>query len=96
MNRRSILRILGITAAVWGVGASAHAQTAKPYDGHKELRNTMLSAAIAPLPSCVSTDNPSHYQPAVYRDLIMEFFRANYFHQQGHKSDAAQTAAVMP
>jgi len=56
------------------------------------------SATIAPLPSCVSADNPPHYQPAVYRDLIMEFFRANYFHQKGHKSaQAAQTAeAVMP
>lgn len=56
------------------------------------------AATIAPLASCVSADNPPRYQPAVYRDLVMAFFRANYFHQKGHRSDvAAQTAdAVMP
>jgi isopenicillin N synthase-like dioxygenase len=41
------------------------------------------------LPSCVSTDNPPRYPPAVYRDLVLEFFRANCFHQKGHKSHAA-------
>ena len=47
------------------------------------------------LPSCVSADNPPHYPPAVYRDLVLEFYRANYFHQQGHHSPkaAALTAA---
>ncbi len=56
------------------------------------------SSCIAPLPSCVSADDPAHYEPAIYRDLIMEFFRANYFHQKGHRSPlAAQTAeTVMP
>ncbi len=46
------------------------------------------------LPSCVSADNPAQYEPAVYRDLILAFFRANYFHQQGHKSEAAMVAAA--
>ncbi len=44
------------------------------------------------LPSCVSPDNPPRYPPAVYRDLVLEFYRANYFHQKGHWSRAAQMA----
>jgi isopenicillin N synthase-like dioxygenase len=46
------------------------------------------------LPSCVDADNPAQYPPALYRDLILAFFRANYFHQQGHKSEAAALAAA--
>jgi hypothetical protein len=30
----------------------------------------------------------------VYRDLVLEFYRANYFHQQGHKSEAAELAVT--
>jgi isopenicillin N synthase-like dioxygenase len=45
------------------------------------------------LPSCVSTDNPPRYPPAVYRELVLEFYRANYFHQKGHRSEAAAQAA---
>lgn len=44
------------------------------------------------LPSCVSADNPARYAPAVYRDLVLEFYRANYFHQKGHRSEAAVLA----
>lgn len=46
-------------------------------------------ATIACLPSCVGADNPARYAPAVYRELVLEFYRANYFHQKGHKSAAA-------
>jgi isopenicillin N synthase-like dioxygenase len=46
------------------------------------------------LPSCVGRDNPARYPPAVYRDLVLEFYRANYFHQKGHRSDAAARAAA--
>jgi isopenicillin N synthase-like dioxygenase len=46
------------------------------------------------LPSCASADNPAQYPPALYRDLILAFFRANYFHQQGHKSEAAEMAGA--
>ena len=46
------------------------------------------AATIACLPSCVSADNPARYPPAVYRDLVLEFYRKNYFHQKGHRSDA--------
>ena len=45
-------------------------------------------SVIECLPSCVSADNPPRYAPAVYRDLVLEFYRANYFHQKGHRSDA--------
>jgi isopenicillin N synthase-like dioxygenase len=53
---------------------------------HSPNPNSMLEC----LPSCVSTDNPAQYAPAVYRDLVLEFYRANYFHQKGHKSSAAE------
>jgi hypothetical protein len=26
----------------------------------------------------------------VYRDLVLAFYRANYFHQKGHASEAAK------
>ena len=34
------------------------------------------------LPSCASADNPARYQPAVYRDLILEFYRPRSFCQK--------------
>jgi isopenicillin N synthase-like dioxygenase len=40
------------------------------------------------LPSCTGPGNPARYPPAVYRDLVLEFYRANYFHQKGHRSEA--------
>ena len=46
------------------------------------------------LPSCVSADNPPRYPPAVYRDLVLEFYRKNYFHQRGHASEAAKLVAA--
>jgi isopenicillin N synthase-like dioxygenase len=49
-------------------------------------------SVIECLPSCVSEDNPPRYEPAVYRDLVLEFYRANYFHQKGHRSNAAAQA----
>ena len=52
------------------------------------------TATIECLPSCVSADNPPRYAPAVYRDLVLEFYRENYFHQRGHKSEAATLAAA--
>ena len=42
------------------------------------------------LPGCTDSDHPPLYPPAVYRDLILAFFRANYFHQKGHASAAAR------
>lgn len=46
-------------------------------------------STIACLASCMSADNPPRYEPAVYRDLVLEFYRKNYFHQKGHESAAA-------
>jgi isopenicillin N synthase-like dioxygenase len=51
-------------------------------------------AVIECLPSCVSPDNPPRYPKAMYRDLVLEFYRANYFHQKGHQSEAARLAAA--
>jgi isopenicillin N synthase-like dioxygenase len=39
-------------------------------------------SVIECLPSCVSGDNPPRYPPAVYRDLILDFYNANYFHRK--------------
>ncbi|MBV9863516.1 MAG: isopenicillin N synthase family oxygenase [Alphaproteobacteria bacterium] len=47
------------------------------------------ASVIECLPSCTDAENPPHYPPAVYRDLVLEFYRANYFHQKGHRSEAA-------
>jgi isopenicillin N synthase-like dioxygenase len=46
-------------------------------------------SVIECLPSCVSPGSPPRYKPAVYRDLVLDFYRANYFHQKGHRSEAA-------
>jgi isopenicillin N synthase-like dioxygenase len=46
-------------------------------------------AVIEPLPSCIGADDRPRYESAMYRDLILEFYRANYFHQSGHRSEAA-------
>ena len=43
-------------------------------------------------PTCTGADNPPRYPPAVYRNLVLEFYRANYFHQKGHQSAAAERA----
>ena len=52
------------------------------------------NATIECLPSCVAADNPARYEPTVYRELVLAFYRANYFHQKGHKSSAAEMAAA--
>ena len=40
-------------------------------------------ARIEVLPTCTGPDDPPHYEPAVYRDLILQFYNANYFHRAG-------------
>ena len=52
-------------------------------------------SVIECLPSCTSADDPPHYEPAVYRDLVLAFYRANYFHQKGHASEAAALAGAV-
>ncbi|MGC2412990.1 MAG: 2-oxoglutarate and iron-dependent oxygenase domain-containing protein [Stellaceae bacterium] len=53
-----------------------------------------VESVIECLPSCVGADNPARYPRAVYRDLVLEFYRANYFHQKGHRSEAAAQATA--
>ena len=43
-------------------------------------------AVIECLPSCVGPGNPPRYPPAVYRDLVLEFYNANYFHRQEYRA----------
>jgi isopenicillin N synthase-like dioxygenase len=43
-----------------------------------------VSARLECLPSCAGPDNPPRYPPAVYRDLVLEFYNANYFHRKGY------------
>ena len=51
-------------------------------------------SVIEPVPTCTGSDNPPRYPSAVYLDLVLEFYRANYFHQKGHRSEAAVQAAA--
>jgi enamine deaminase RidA (YjgF/YER057c/UK114 family) len=41
-----------------------------------------VDSVIECLPSCVGIDNPPRYPPAVYRDLVLQFYNANYFHRK--------------
>ena len=41
-------------------------------------------AVIECRPSCVGLDNPLRYSRAVYRDLMLAFYKADYFHRQGY------------
>ena len=47
------------------------------------------ASTIECLPSCTSAVNPPHYPPALYRDLILDFYNANYFHREGYTAKAA-------
>jgi isopenicillin N synthase-like dioxygenase len=48
------------------------------------------ASVIQPVPGSVTADNPAKYEPTVYRDLVLAFYRANYFHQRGHQSEVAK------
>jgi isopenicillin N synthase-like dioxygenase len=39
---------------------------------------------IEVLPTCIDDAHPARYEPALYADLIAEFYAANYFHQKDH------------
>jgi isopenicillin N synthase-like dioxygenase len=58
------------------------------------LHSPNPNAVIECAPTCVTTEHPPRYPPAVYRDLVLEFYRANYFHQKGHRSAAVAQAAA--
>ena len=48
-----------------------------------------VDAVIECLPSCVGPDKPPRYEAAVYRDLVLAFYNANYFHRAGYARAAA-------
>jgi isopenicillin N synthase-like dioxygenase len=48
-----------------------------------------VDAVIECVPSCTSADDPPRYPPAVYRDLVLAFYNANYFHRQGYAGKAS-------
>ena len=41
-----------------------------------------VTRTIEVLPSCIDADTPPKYPPARLADLILEFYRANFFHQK--------------
>lgn len=41
-------------------------------------------ATIECMPTCVGPDNAPRYPPAVYRDLVLAFYNANYFHRKDY------------
>ena len=43
-----------------------------------------VSATIACVPTCVSAENPPRYPSALYRDLVLDFYNANYFHRKNY------------
>jgi isopenicillin N synthase-like dioxygenase len=43
-----------------------------------------IATRIECLPSCTGPDDPPRYSPAIYRDLVLEFYNANYFHRKGY------------
>jgi isopenicillin N synthase-like dioxygenase len=47
-------------------------------------------SVIECLPSCVGPDNPARYPPAVYRDLILDFYNANYFHRKDYAGQSSR------
>ncbi|HEV8473936.1 MAG TPA: 2-oxoglutarate and iron-dependent oxygenase domain-containing protein [Methylomirabilota bacterium] len=44
-------------------------------------------STIECVPTCTGPDDPPHYPPAVYRDLILAFYNANYFHRADYAGE---------
>ena len=51
-----------------------------------------VDAAIECVPTCVGRDNPPRYPRAIYRDLVLEFYNANYFHRKDYAGATAEGA----
>jgi isopenicillin N synthase-like dioxygenase len=43
-----------------------------------------VGARIECVPTCVTASSPARYEPALYRDLVLDFYNANYFHRQNY------------
>jgi isopenicillin N synthase-like dioxygenase len=52
------------------------------------------ASTIECLPSCTDAANPPRYPPAVYGDLILEFFNANYFHRKEYRAESGIAAHI--
>ena len=48
-----------------------------------------VDARIECVPTCVSAMKPAAYELAIYRDLVLAFYNANYFHRRGYAEQAA-------
>jgi isopenicillin N synthase-like dioxygenase len=48
-----------------------------------------VDSVIECLPSCLGPDNPPRHAPAVYRDLVLDFYNANYFHRKEYADHGA-------
>ena len=48
-----------------------------------------VASVIECLPSCTGPGDPPRYPPAVYRDLVLDFYNANYFHRPGYARQAS-------
>jgi isopenicillin N synthase-like dioxygenase len=77
MKRWSNDRFLSTPHAVLNESGADRYSIAFFYSPHVATR-------IECLPSCTGPDDPPRYPPAVYGDLVREFYRVNYFHQKGH------------
>ncbi|HXH83927.1 MAG TPA: 2-oxoglutarate and iron-dependent oxygenase domain-containing protein [Candidatus Tectomicrobia bacterium] len=49
------------------------------------------ASRIECLPTCTGPDNPPRYEPAIYRDLILAFYNANYFHRRDYTGERVAT-----
>ena len=43
-----------------------------------------VEAIIECLPTCADATSPARYPRAVYGDLVLEFYNANYFHRKDY------------
>src|SRR5438132_742190 len=55
-----------------------------------------VDATVECVPTCVSSDNPARYPRAVYRDLVLEFYNANYFHRKDYAGAAEAAGSATP
>jgi isopenicillin N synthase-like dioxygenase len=51
-------------------------------------------SVIESLPTCGGADRPPRYAPAVYRDLVLEFYNANYFHRESYRTNSPATSST--
>jgi hypothetical protein len=55
---------------------------------NKVLYSSNPASVIECLSSSVSDANPPRYPRAIYRELVLEFYNANFFHRNDYASRA--------